>query len=703
MKKLPFILVLLFGFHLLNGQDLVSPKLNCLEVLPGGDVNIHWAKPDVEPTNFSHYEIFFSITNVNFVTFLSIPDYNTEFFNHLIGVADNGPMYYFIHSVDLSGNVSLDSDTLSTIYLNLNGQNFIAPIAEMLWNPLYSPEVMDTAQGTYFIERNYGLVWDIAGNSQFGDEAYSELVQICHGDQDSVLIGYRIALPNATGCVSRSQDIIGKYMDVNPPTIPDIETVSVDTASNNAVVCWYPSPEGDTQGYLVQEVVFSGLDTNYFTLNQTNDPSILSFNYSGSDASSLVEYFVVIPFDSCLHSGNSMGNTNGNINSSYMHQTIFVETELDRCLREVSLTWNKYETWDEGVLGYEIYGRENGGSWQLLGTRGPNGPQFTIGDLNIDSQYCFFVKALSSGAQKPSFSNTTCVNIEYPERPEFAYLSRVSILDDRAVEMTAHHSGGVNMKYRFERYDDAFQQFFEIETVTYLPFMGDEVYMQDQQSAPVNKPYQYRVSLIDSCNVNYINSNVSRNIDINSVANSNIKQNAIFWNKYTGWDGNVSHYNLYRVQRGEEPLSSFITLQPWVTAYDDLVEPFIQEFGEFCYYIEAVENFNSFGFSRNSWSRETCASQNPIIWVPNAIVLGGVNTEFKPVGGFLNVENYSMNIFNRWGQEIFASDDIELGWQGEYKGSIVPQGVYFYYIRYQGGDGTVFEKRGDVYFINAEH
>ncbi|NND77961.1 MAG: T9SS type B sorting domain-containing protein, partial [Flavobacteriales bacterium] len=354
------------------------------------------------------------------------------------------------------------------------------------------------------------------------------------------------------------------------------------------------------------------------------------------------------------------------------------------------------------VLGYEIYANENNGQYQLVGTRGPNGTSFKHGNLNIDSNYCYFVKAISNGTQKPSFSNFTCVDIVYPDRPDFAYLSSVSILDDRAVEMTAFHSGGVNMKYKFEKYDPNFEQFFEIATVTYLPLMGDEVYMVDQQNAPVNRAFQYRVSLIDSCNVEYISSNISRNIDLNAVSNSDVKSNAIFWNKYTGWDGNVSHYNLYRVQRGDEPITPFQILPAWTTSYEDNVAPFIDEFGEFCYYIEAVENLNSLGFSKSSWSRERCASQDPIFWIPNAIVYGGVNQIFQPVGGFLNIENYSMNIFNRWGQEIWTTDDFEVGWDGTYKGNVVPQGVYFYYIRYQGGDGTVFEQRGDVYFINDE-
>ncbi len=37
-----------------------------------------------------------------------------------------------------------------------------------------------------------------------------------------------------------------------------------------------------------------------------------------------------------------------------------------------------------------------------------------------------------------------------------------------------------------------------------------------------------------------------------------------------------------------------------------------------------------------------------------------------------------MQIFNRWGQLIFESDDPAKGWDGNYNGSPVPMGTYVY-------------------------
>jgi gliding motility-associated-like protein len=39
-----------------------------------------------------------------------------------------------------------------------------------------------------------------------------------------------------------------------------------------------------------------------------------------------------------------------------------------------------------------------------------------------------------------------------------------------------------------------------------------------------------------------------------------------------------------------------------------------------------------------------------------------------------------LHIFNRWGEEIFQSDDITQGWDGKKNGKDCPGGVYVYKI-----------------------
>jgi len=49
-----------------------------------------------------------------------------------------------------------------------------------------------------------------------------------------------------------------------------------------------------------------------------------------------------------------------------------------------------------------------------------------------------------------------------------------------------------------------------------------------------------------------------------------------------------------------------------------------------------------------------------------------------------NIENYpeaTVEIFNRWGSQVFKSEDTYQPWDGTYKGSVLPLGAYYYIIR----------------------
>ncbi len=51
------------------------------------------------------------------------------------------------------------------------------------------------------------------------------------------------------------------------------------------------------------------------------------------------------------------------------------------------------------------------------------------------------------------------------------------------------------------------------------------------------------------------------------------------------------------------------------------------------------------------------------------------------------VSDFSLNIYNRWGQLVFESTDVNAGWDGNYKGKQQPGGVYtfFFTIHFQNG------------------
>ena len=69
------------------------------------------------------------------------------------------------------------------------------------------------------------------------------------------------------------------------------------------------------------------------------------------------------------------------------------------------------------------------------------------------------------------------------------------------------------------------------------------------------------------------------------------------------------------------------------------------------------------------------------IWIPNAFTpeSNGLNEVFKPKGSGYDPDNYSMQIFDRWGGMIFFSNRFEIGWDGTYKGKRIPDDLVFVY------------------------
>lgn len=58
-----------------------------------------------------------------------------------------------------------------------------------------------------------------------------------------------------------------------------------------------------------------------------------------------------------------------------------------------------------------------------------------------------------------------------------------------------------------------------------------------------------------------------------------------------------------------------------------------------------------------------------------------------------------MEIYDRWGQWLFSTNDINKGWDGRVKGEFAKEGAYVYKLRYCTLDGIVNDKIGSVLLL----
>ena len=85
--------------------------------------------------------------------------------------------------------------------------------------------------------------------------------------------------------------------------------------------------------------------------------------------------------------------------------------------------------------------------------------------------------------------------------------------------------------------------------------------------------------------------------------------------------------------------------------------------------------------------------------LPNAFAPGnGPNNLFKIIKRGIAPLRY-FRVYNRWGNIVYESNNIDAGWDGTYNGKPQPFGVYVYEVEAVTSIGSIFHKRGNVTLV----
>lgn len=495
---------------------------------------------------------------------------------------------------------------------------------------------------------------------------------------------YMEAIYNCPGFTILQSDTV----ENKTPVTPLIVNVDV-TPGDDVIFNWEPSTSPQTHSYIIYYYLSNGIAVPLGTVNGR-------FNTTYTDVvgdptgESLV--YTVAAVDSC--GGISSFNTDP-------HNTIWLRASTTACQKQIDLLWNKYNNWIPGVKEYQIYASVNQGAFVLAATVDSSTTSYAFSNFNDGDSVHIFIRAVSE-ADTFIVSNSNIVHLEASivQPPAYNFITNATVdifnhisvtwLIDVSAELTFYRisRSGNNLTY------DIVEQLNAPSPLNQFETFNDTVGI-----LPERNPYYYEITAFDSCQNQYKTPFV-KTICLKGELYDYYIANLV-WNDFELYGATVTSYNLYRnFGTGYQLIRTF----PFgVNTYSDSLQQFLAEKGIFCYRIEAVYNLNlpeaNYQATLSSWSNEMCIIHRPIIYIPTAFAPNGVNNVFKPTIIYGEPKAYSMTIFNRWGGQVFESNDPALGWDGTDHGKEAQTGGYAYLIQFYANDGVKVERKGMVLLV----
>jgi gliding motility-associated-like protein len=486
---------------------------------------------------------------------------------------------------------------------------------------------------------------------------------------------YLIYSKACNGTDSITGDTIG--IDNTPPIDSELDSVSVDLASQKTLIGWKTNSSPDVKGYIVyyvtgtNSVIASPVSTYYHDLS-VGDPATGSVAYS------------VAATDSCNNSSLI----------SAPHRTIFLQSTYNQCDKTIELNWTDYVGWP--VESYQIFRKINSGNYQLVGTVIANINRFTYNFPTFGDTYCFYIRAIKVGGGVSSSSNTTCVNTSGIIASKNSYIAKASVQNE-AVDLSLYTFPGSSLEKIniYKREDNGPFGFLQSINTT-----GGLIEFTDKQVFVHRKTYTYYFSTEGPCGLIFDSSQWAKTILLNVVMVAPGDQ-LINWTLYDDFIKSTSKQELLL---SNDP--GFNRSSPWnilsgfgnnvVSAADQT--NFSQSQERICYCIRAIENSPDLVYTRQdtSYSNIECVTADPIVYFPNAIQLNGFNTSFFPQGVFIDYTKSSFQIYNRWGEVLYETTDIRKAWDGTFEGSLVESDVYAYHATIVGLNGKVLQFDGTL-------
>ncbi|BAV09119.1 CHU large protein [Filimonas lacunae] len=95
----------------------------------------------------------------------------------------------------------------------------------------------------------------------------------------------------------------------------------------------------------------------------------------------------------------------------------------------------------------------------------------------------------------------------------------------------------------------------------------------------------------------------------------------------------------------------------------------------------------------------TATTLSDKVFIPNSFTPNGDGKNDVLKVYSQNIKTLRFMVFNQWGEKVFETSDVSIGWNGAYNGKPQPSGVYMYVSRMELTTGEVVEKKGTINLV----
>ena len=682
MKRFSFVLGIVFSFFLPTNGVAQRVEMLCTQTDNSGDITVSWSENSINPKCYQ-IKLYGNITKNGEYSLLDSFPTSILSYTHTGAAGNANQWFYFVVAEPVLGCNGLPcfSDTLGSIwFVNDNPDRGIVSLE---WKHPSVPH-FSTQDNNYVI-----LCWKnglLYNRRQINTIYYVDTTHFC-GDS----INYQILLPDSRGCDNTSMIRSVFLLDDIPPLTPQLDSVSINPNTQKTELGWNPSASPDAFGYIIYIAGNSNPKPPWFPVDTVFGANNTHYVDLVNDANGSVQRYQIAAIDTCR-------------NSSYMSEpqnTMITNCSVGKCDSAVSVSWNAYYGMPDSLTGYRILASENGGGFYMVDTVPSNKFNYVHTGVNPFSSYTYYVQAYNLKDGYSSSSAKCNAEFNRTESAGYVWLRYVSVINNKDIEISVFVSDTVKYNQLFLfRSDDNGNRFSKINQKTKIS--GVENYLFIDTNVDVQKnTYLYTVGLTDECGFPFVQSDTANNIVLKTI-DSQLDINEIAWTRYDGFKFRLDGYDIYR-ETQTETIFQLITNLPYSqTTYLENVRDLADQGGKFLYQVVANEDYtNPYGFQDRSFSNIVELSKSPQSYIPNAFTPNGdeLNEVFRPVLTYVDAEEYAFSIFDRWGNLIFYTNNITLGWDGTIDGKPAAAGIYQYMLTYRLNETKMYKKQGHVTLI----